>query len=195
MYISEDELRENYRKFRDEDLVRIAVRDAESLTPEALQILKEEIRKRGLQYTEPSKPAFLILEKPLLDSYCYCIQNAFCPNCNVQGNLNRIKVGTVFGIPHFHVSNTEHLILCNSCSKSIVAKKCLYSFFLGVWTIFPFLITMFRNINGLRVFKSSEPSELLVDFVKANYKEIEPIKGDALAISLLLNGVNARQEF
>jgi hypothetical protein len=190
MHFSEDQLRENYQKFCDEDIVRIAERDAESLTPEALQILKDEIKKRGIQYLEPPKPSFLVLEKPLLDSYCHSVQNSFCPICGNQGNLNRIEVEVVFGIGHFHHSKRESLILCRSCSRTLVAKKCTYSLLLGIWTVLPFIVTVFKNINALRVFKSDEPSESLVELVKANYQEIESIKNDPIALSHFINGVN-----
>jgi hypothetical protein len=190
MYFSEEELKETYSKFRDEDLIRIAEQDAAALTPEALQVLKGEIARRGLQYEDPSKPLFLILEKSLLDSYCDSIQNSFCPNCGTQGNLNRIEVETVFGIGHFYGYDRERLILCKKCTNAVVFKKCAYSILLGIWTVFPIFITLLKNINALRIFKLSEPSESLVEFVKANYQEIEPIRRDPLAISYFINGTN-----
>ncbi len=46
MYFSEEQIRENYRKFPDEDIIRIAENDAAELNPIVLNILKEEIIRR-----------------------------------------------------------------------------------------------------------------------------------------------------
>jgi hypothetical protein len=45
-------VRERYQRMTDEELIRIATHDAFGLTPEALEVVKAEIRKRNLQLGE-----------------------------------------------------------------------------------------------------------------------------------------------
>ena len=41
-------VRDNYQRMKDEELIRVATQDAAGLTPEAQEIIKEEIEKRKL---------------------------------------------------------------------------------------------------------------------------------------------------
>ena len=41
-------VRETYQRMSDEELIRIATKDAFGLTPEAMEVVKVEVEKRGL---------------------------------------------------------------------------------------------------------------------------------------------------
>ncbi len=48
-------LRERFSQMEDEDLLRIVVEEASDYRPEAIEVAREEIRRRGLETARPSK--------------------------------------------------------------------------------------------------------------------------------------------
>jgi hypothetical protein len=190
MTFSEDQLRETYRRYKDSDLIRIAEMDADSLTPSALLVLKEEIQRRDLQYKNPSKPAFKILDQNTLDAFSNCIQNAFCPICNDRGNLNRIRMITVAGVGHFYVKKIKYFIICRKCTRKKVFENAIYGLLPGISTVFPWFLAINNNFYNLGWWKSGKPSLYLIDFVRAKYKIIDPIKENVFAVSELIKATN-----
>ena len=48
-------LKERFSQMEDEDLLRIVAKEASDYRPEAIEVAKEEIRRRGLETARPSK--------------------------------------------------------------------------------------------------------------------------------------------
>lgn len=91
-------LREHYSKIPEYKLRSIVEKDVLTLTPEGLQVLKEEVVKRNLPLLRSIDDAFsrqgqinqLILDK------CNDVRDLPCPICNsVEYKLNGINLSTV----------------------------------------------------------------------------------------------------
>src|ERR1700712_4394880 len=76
-------VRQNYQKMSDEEIIRIATNDAIGLTPEAQEVVLEEIKKRNLNSeignaVQAQNKSYTIEE---IDEYCELIRNLNCPVC------------------------------------------------------------------------------------------------------------------
>src|SRR5260221_3823124 len=74
-------VRETYQKMSDQDLIRVLTQGASGLTPEAQEIVKEEIKKRNLdpniaKGVDAQQKSYTIAE---IDAYCDIIQKLPCP--------------------------------------------------------------------------------------------------------------------
>ena len=74
-------VRESYQKMSDKDLIRTVTQDAAGLTPEAMEVVKEEIKRRKLDTgianaVDAQQKTYTVEE---IDSYCKIIQNLPCP--------------------------------------------------------------------------------------------------------------------
>jgi hypothetical protein len=56
MQFSKEELRENYAQLTDVKIFKLAIQEAETLAPEAKEILQEEIEKREIIIPPPVLP-------------------------------------------------------------------------------------------------------------------------------------------
>lgn len=56
MQFSNEELRQNYARLTDVKIFKLATQDTDSLTPEAKEILQEEIKKREIIIPPPVLP-------------------------------------------------------------------------------------------------------------------------------------------
>ena len=56
MQFSKEELRENYAQLTDVKIFKLATQEADVLTPEAKEILQEEIEKREIIVPQPTPP-------------------------------------------------------------------------------------------------------------------------------------------
>ena len=82
MAVSEAALKENYRRYSDDKLLRIAAEDATKLRPEALVLLKEELHTRGLGETAEKIVAaqFRVFSEEEIAEYCELLQAQPCPH-------------------------------------------------------------------------------------------------------------------
>lgn len=56
MQFSKEELRENYAQLTDVKIFKLVTQEAETLTPEAKEVLQEEIEKREIILPPPTPP-------------------------------------------------------------------------------------------------------------------------------------------
>src|SRR5437867_2874948 len=76
-------VQERYQRMSDDELIRIVTQDAYGLTPEAMEVVKAEIQKRGLDENiakgvEAQNKTYTIEE---IDAYCDIVSNLGCPSC------------------------------------------------------------------------------------------------------------------
>jgi hypothetical protein len=93
-----DQLRENYSRFTDAKILTLASKEASTLTPDGLQALEEEIKKRGM--SQDLLTGIKVQSEPLdsfkFNEYCDIIQNQTCPICSSKDDkLNATLVGEV----------------------------------------------------------------------------------------------------
>ncbi len=73
-----------------DELIHIATQDANGLTPEAMEVVKNEIQKRGLddnlsKGVEAQNKEYSIEE---IDTYCDIVSKMSCPSCGRTSEMN-----------------------------------------------------------------------------------------------------------
>ena len=128
-------VRETYQKMSDAELERVATQDAAGLTPEAQEIVKEEIQRRNLSTTiikgvQAQNRQYTIAE---IDAYCEMIRGLGCPSCASDAIVKTAVLGW-WGIP-WGIVRTIQAISRNISNKRVhhseEPNKYLRSFVLG----------------------------------------------------------------
>src|SRR5690242_14249347 len=97
-------IQERYQRMSDEELIRIATQDAYGLTPEAMEVVKAEIQKRGLDENiskglEAQNKEYTIED---VDAYCDIVSSLSCPLCGSSAErLNATMTGEVMSFVLF----------------------------------------------------------------------------------------------
>lgn len=185
MEISVEELRKNYKAFSDEELIRLATKEVAGLRPEAIQIMIDEIQRRGLptDLYNSIEAQFKPLTQKEIHEYCELIQNQACPVCgSTIHKLNAILIGNVLSFVFFTRYEKQLLIACPICMNRALKAATIKTLVLGWWGI-PFGI--FRTIQALnlnsKVTKQiwiDEPTEFLKSFVAQKVGIIEANKNN-----------------
>ncbi len=179
MEVNLDKIRENYAQMSDLKLERIAKSDIASLHPDVVPIVKEEIKKRGLdenlyrgieaQTTEfTEEQVYAMRDK---------IKSLSCPKCGEHkddlygGIIRKVRSYIVFTS-----YQTKSLIACRSCVEGERKAQLIKNSLLGWWG-FPwglFIHTPHSIINHfLDLRKREETSEaLLIGFALENIGEL-----------------------
>jgi hypothetical protein len=128
------ELRKNYERLDDERIIRLASEEATELRPEALELLKQIIKERGLSpvVSESIDVQFEELDENKLESYCELLRRLPCPQCNaINERLNGNVVATVSGGYYF-----ENLkIACPTCLDKAYSTANLKIALTGWWRL------------------------------------------------------------
>ena len=192
-----DDLRKNYKGYSDDLLIRIATTDASGLRPEAIQVMQEEIKSRGLSETlvkgiEVQRKEISV--KELLE-YCELLRKQPCPICGATSSkLNATMVGSV--VSFIVVTNYEKklLVACPDCLNKANKDAMIKSALLGWWGI-PWGIV--RTIQAL-IFNNkmssqtqlAEPNDFLKGFVLTQIGTIEANKTNNERLNSLLKYLN-----
>lgn len=175
-------LRENYSRFSDNTLLKLAKDDLFQLTEDAVQVLKEEVTKRGLPFMDiiETKLSRRQNAEVMVDTYCNYIRDLHCPICSSEEYLlNAVVVSKVKS----YIAFTRHVqtfhIGCPPCLTDIRNNADTITSTRGWWG-FPFGIIetisgMNKNTVAQRMIDSGEMSEHLVNWV---IQELTKFKGD-----------------
>jgi hypothetical protein len=169
------ELRSHYRTLPDERLWVLAMQEIGDLTPEAVEVLREEIRTRGLSpdlekvveaHSRPMGPTELA---DLVDRF----RGAPCSSCgSAETPLNGATIATVRSFAFWSAYSTEFVIACPECIAARAKSATISSLALGWWSIPGGPISTIRAVlaNGRAedTCMQSDPSNELVEFVQAN---------------------------
>jgi len=178
-------VKETYEKMSDEELIRQLTQDAAGLTPEALQVVKDEVGRRKLSTNlingvEAQQKSYTLEE---IDTYCDLVRTLPCP---ITGDNNELLNATF-------TSTVMSFIVFTNCRKEVIVgspaaldkannKALLLSLILGWWGIPWGIIRTFQAINtNLKNKKSNHlatPNNYLRSFVLSRIGEIETFKND-----------------
>ena len=193
MAVSEAALKENYRRFSDEKLMRIASEDATKLRPEALALLKEELSTRGLAATAEKTIAaqLRVASEADIAAYCALIQAQPCPVCHSAAQpLNATMTSKVMSFLVLTTWKKQLAIACPTCLDKLNREASTTSALLGWWGI-PWGII--RTIQALRANEKMAktnhapyPNDLLKAFVVGNIGRIEAVRDNAPDLQALL---------
>ncbi|MGZ3871828.1 MAG: hypothetical protein ACXVJD_02855 [Mucilaginibacter sp.] len=130
------QLRKNYEQFNDRKLMRIASEEADGLRPEALDLLKQIIRERGLS-DGVIKAAEVQAEKTQpenIDDYTALLRSLPCPLCNkTDGKLNATITASVISFVFFTHYRKELKIGCPQCLNKQNNNAMIRTAILGWW--------------------------------------------------------------
>lgn len=193
MAVSEAALKENYRRFSDEKLMRIASEDATKLRPEALALLKEELGTRGLaDVAEKSIQAQLrVASAAEITEYCGLLQVQPCPLCYSSAQaLNATLVSKALSMLVLTIQEKKFAIACPTCLDKLHRDASNISVLLGWWG-FPWgvvrtLQTLSSNRKMAKINHESSPSDLLKAFVASNLGRIEAVRNSPEGLQALI---------
>ena len=96
-----NDIKENYKKFDDWEIEKIASEEAASLRPEVIDILKSEIEKRNLNLNllDSVNSQIKELTESEFNQYSNILRNHPCPSCKSRTNrINATMVGRVISM-------------------------------------------------------------------------------------------------
>jgi hypothetical protein len=176
-------VRETYRKMPDDELVRVATQDAAGLTPEAQEIVKEEVARRGLD--KNIVHGVRVQNKELTDAelndYCLLASTLDCPNCGSSLiPLNGTMTSEVVSVILFTQCARKIKVACPDCLDKANTRALVKSVTLGWWGI-PWGIVrtvqaIAQNLNCKKTNRSGEHNRYLKAFVSAKVGQFETYK-------------------
>ena len=170
-----EELRKNYERLDDTRIIRLASEEATELRPEALDLLKQIIKERGLSpvLSDAIAVQFKQLDDKTLLSYCELLRKLPCPQCNaVNEKLNGNMIATLAGGYYFE----NFKVACPTCLDKAYSRANLKIALTGWWR-FPGLFNTPRALVFNKKMKKldhiGEASDLLKVFVTQQAGRIE----------------------
>lgn len=130
------ELRKNYESLPDDKIIRLASEEARSLRPEALELLKQIIKERGLSadVTNSIDAQSKKITEDILLEYTELLRGLPCPVCNTAGDkLNATITGTVISFILMTSYQKEVKIACPACLNKLNNNAIIKSALLGWW--------------------------------------------------------------
>jgi hypothetical protein len=197
-----EQLSATYRNLPDDKLIRLAITDAASLRPEALELLRAEIKNRGLDEGEGITRSINFqlndIDEDQINNYLALIRSQACPICgDSTQQLNAGLIGTVISVIVFTHYKKAFSIGCPTCLKKATQKAALKTALLGWWCL-PWGVVrtpqaLVYNRKTAKRVNTGEPTDILIDFVRNNASVIESIKTNNQSLQLLLANVNNKQ--
>jgi len=176
-------IRETYQKISDEELIRISTKDATGLTPEAQEIIKEEIKKRNLnpnlaKGVEAQQKSYTISE---INAYCAIIQKLPCPiTGSTSEKLNATLTAEVMSFIIFTNYKKKIVIGSPDVLDKANTAALIKTAILGWWGIPWGIIRTFQaigiNLKNKKKNRFEEPNDLLRSFVLSKIGQIETYK-------------------
>ena len=129
-------VQERYQRMTDDELIRTATQDAYGLTPEAMEIVKAEIKKRRLDKNiskgvEAQNKTYSIEE---VDAYCDIVSKLSCPSCGATTErLNATMTSEVMSFIFFTTYNRKIKVGCPDCLDKANNNALTKTAVLGWW--------------------------------------------------------------
>jgi hypothetical protein len=187
-------VQESYEKMSDAELTALTTDDAGGLTPEALEIARNELKKRGLNphfaaVLDAQNKSYSIEE---IDYYCSLINGLNCPICgNGTDKLNAALTAEVMSFIVVTLYQKKNHVGCPDCLDKLTNAALIKTIAFGWWG-FPFGII--RSIQAISLnFKSKQnnrvdsPNQHLRSFVLSNIVQLELNKDNPAKLNQLIS--------
>ena len=188
-------VRENYQKLSDSELIEAVTTNAGGLTPEAFEVVKEEISKRRLDTSiikgvEAQNRSYTIEE---IDKYCEVIRNLNCPSCDTNHTrLNGTMTSEVMSFILFTQQNKKIIIACPDCldkaNNSALTKSAVLGWWGIPWGIIRTIQAIGQNINSKKTNHSNEPNPFLRSYALSRIGELETFKENKVKLQQIISG-------
>jgi len=180
-----EDIRKNYEKLDNERIIRLASEEADGLRPEALDLLKQIIRERGLpsKVSKALEVQVEIMDEKTLIGYCELLRNLPCPQCNaVREKLNADVIAQVSG-------GMETKVACPNCLDKTYVSANTHAAWFGWRSIFGIINVPRALLFNRRMKKFNhipEASDPLKEFVLKRAGRIELYRNDQEGLSDIL---------
>ena len=192
-----NDIRENYKKFDDWKIEKIASEEAGSLRLEVLDILKAEIKKRNLNINliDSVNSKIRALTESEFDKYCEILRNHPCPKCNSKTQkINATMVGRVVSILIMTNYEKSLKVACSNCLDEMHREANMKSALLGWWgipwgpiqTIRSFMFNSRMKKNN----RTEKPNEFFSSFIVSNIGIMERAKNEPEKLTEFINRTN-----
>jgi len=189
-------VRETYEKMTDEEVIRNATQDAAGLTPEARDVVKAEIRKRGLNVgilnaVDAQNKQYTIGE---IDQYCELVRSLDCPVCGSSENkLNATVTGQVFSFIVITRYEKRVKIACPDCLDKANSEALFMTAAFGwwglPWGIIRSIQSIILNLRSKRTNRSTTPNDYLRGVTLGKIGQIEVYKEDKDQLQQLIAAI------
>jgi hypothetical protein len=186
-------IREIYSRMSDSELIYIITQDANGLSTDVREIIKEELESRRLD-TGMLK-SFDAQNKDYtpqeIDAYCEILRGLPCPQCGgVHEKLNGGMIWETISVIVFTYYTKRIVIACPSCLHSANFKATGMTLFLGWWGIpmgpIRTVISIYRNLKVRKAYDDPEPNFYLRSFTIRKVGAIEAYREDKARLQLLI---------
>jgi len=187
-------VRENYQRMTDADLIRIATQDAAGLTPEAQQVVKEEIERRKLDTdiikgVQAQNKTCTIEE---IDGYCDIIRILACPSCGTTlSKLNGTMTSQVMSFVFFTQWSKTLKVGCPDCLDKANNNALIKSVLIGWWGIpWGFIrtpIAIGQNFKSKRTNHLDSPNDYLRSYTLSKIGQLETYKNNTEALQQIIS--------
>ena len=192
---NEDQVRSTYAALSDDQLIKIATKEADDLTDLGYEILTEEISKRGLFggdiALDDSPP-----DDDEIDYFIDILETLPCPGCGSRNSYLKSRVTReVISAVVFTTSNECLIIGCEECIEKWDRFNRRKTYLLGWWG-FPGIIRTAQALSqNLRSAKSRnrESDSGFEHFVIENIGYLRAYKEDNQKLIKLLKAQNERR--
>jgi hypothetical protein len=188
-------VRENYQKLTDAELIQAATTDAAGLTPEALEVVKEEIIKRKLDTSiikglEAQNKTYTIEE---VDKYCNIIRQLDCPICGTSHTaLNATMTSEVMSFILFTQYSKKVKIGCPNCldkaNESALTKTILLGWWGIPWGFIRTIQAIGHNVKNKKTNHSDTANDFLRSYALSKIGELETYKDNKEKLQQIISG-------
>ncbi len=191
-----DELRENYKSFPDDKLIRIATTDVSGLRPEAIQVLQDEIKSRGLSdgLIDGIKVQTKEISEDELLAYSELLRRRPCPLCNsTSDKLNATMTASVVSYIIMTSYEESLVIACPDCldkaNKDASIKTALFGWWGFPSGIYKSIKALVHNKKMKSQTRLQEPNDYFKGFVLGQVGTIEANKTNNDRLQLLVKNL------
>lgn len=192
-----NDIRENYKRFDDYQIEKIALEEAHSLRPEVLDILKAEIKQRNLNLnlinSVDSQTKQLTNDE--FNEYCEILKKHPCPKCKSKTQkINVTMVGEVVSMVIISDYDKSVKVACSNCLDDIHNKANIKTMLLGWWG-FPWgpiytIRSFIFNSNMKKNNRGEQSNQIFKNFVINNIGILESAKTEPKKLTEFINRIN-----
>jgi hypothetical protein len=187
-------VQESYEKMSDAELTTLMTADAGGLTPEALEIAKNEIKRRGMN---PHFATALDVQNRShnieeIDYYCSLINGLNCPICgNGTDKLNATLTAEVMSFIVLTSYRKKIHVGCPDCLDKVTNSALIKTIVLGWWG-FPWGVirsiqAIILNFKNKQSNHADSPNERLRSFALSNIGQLEAYKDNPAKLNQLIS--------
>jgi len=197
MELSFHDLKQNFQRFENEKLIRIATEKVDGLRPEAVQALQEVIKERGLSESILKGLQLQrqgIDEKTLL-THVELVRVLPCPDCGTKASkLNGTVCGTVVSFIIMTNYGKRLKIACPTCldkaCDSATGKSAAFGWWGFPWGIIRTIQCLTFNSRMKKQNHSVGPNETLLAFVHSKIGVLEAHRNDKPRLLEIIKDIN-----